>query len=323
MKQVLAAIVAVALVGGAWWVRTEVIAPAEDSPVVVDGGQGGDSPAAQGPVLCDEVLGEACPAGATVLDSVGIVDALADRASDAAVVLAPSLVVEMVEQSGRSAVTLDSDRVVVATTPLVVAVAAGRADDVCPTWTCVQQRVATGGLRPGLADPSSDTVGVAALAALAGGWFSDTGGQFNLNGFSTGEFIAWLAAVRGEAIVSSSPVQDIIRFTGSRNDSAVVTEADAIQVLQRAASAPPVLTHPEPLAVLTVVAVGIDGNSDLAGDVAVAARQPLLDAGWRGPDGATPDSEHTPDAPALPADPVADDGLPSGGVTIALQQRWS
>lgn len=317
MKQALAFVVAVALVGGAWFVRTEFIAPTDDPGGTDPAEDVAEQPVTGLAVACDAVLGTACPAGSARLGSQALVDAFStpDVAHD--VLVAPTVVVEMIEESGRSTATLADDRRVVATSPIVLVVASGRETDVMdcgPTWTCASSLVTTGDLRPAFADPSTDTEGIAGVAALAGGYFAEAGAPFNLTGFSTGGFIGWLDAVQRESTVSPSGVENIIRFAGSQNDSAVVTEAEALDVTGRAAQNVPVILYPEPVASLAVVAVAVgDADPDDARDVGEQVGAQLRDAGWRGPDGASADG-----GPAV----GEDDGLPSGGVLVALRQRW-
>ena len=75
-----------------------------------------------------------------------------------------------------------------------------------------------------------------------------------------------------------------------------------------------VILYPEPVASLAVVAVAVgDADPDDARDVGEQVGAQLRDAGWRGPDGASADG-----GPAV----GEDDGLPSGGVLVALRQRW-
>ncbi|AXV08726.1 hypothetical protein DVS28_a4058 [Euzebya pacifica] len=317
MKQVLAVLAAVALIGGAWFVRTEFIAPTDDTGGATQVDDVAEEPATGLDVVCDELLGDACPAGSVRRDSADLVEAFSIPEVPHDVLVAPAIVVQMIEESGRSSATLSEERPTVATTPIVLVVAAGRDADVTAcgtTWTCASTLVTAGDLRPAFADPSTDTAGITGLAALAGGYFNDAGAPFNLTGFSTGGFIGWLDAVQRESTISPSGVENIIRFAGSQNDSAVVTEAEALDVTARAAQNVPVILYPEPIGSLSVVAVAVgDTDHGDAADVGEQVGAQLRDAGWRGPDGASSEG-----GPAL----GGDDGLPSGGVLIALRQRW-
>lgn len=309
MKQVLAVLAAVVLIGGAYYVRTEFIESDEDpaSQQEADQGPSGDSS-----VVCDALLERVCPSGAVVRDGAALVEDFAapDVAHD--VVVAPLTMVEMVQGSGRSRVTFDQPQVLGAS-PIVLVAPIGRADDVegCD-WACLQQLVADEDIRPGWSDPSVTSDGIAALAALAGGFFETNDLPFNRNSFS-GAFLGWIDAVQQAARTSASPVDDIVRFNSAMNDTALVTEADAADALGRAGADRLVLSYPEPLAVLTAVVVGVEGTDP--GEVADQVGEALRAEGWRDP-GGDPLAE---DAPALPDD----DGLPDGGVLVALRDFWS
>ena len=160
MKQVLAVLAAVALIGGAWFVRTEFIAPTDDTGGTTQVDDVAEEPATGLDVVCDELLGDACPAGSTRRDSADLVEAFSIPEVPHDVLVAPAIVVQMIEESGRSSATLSEERPTVATTPIVLVVAAGRDAEVTAcgtTWTCASTLVTAGDLRPAFADPADET----------------------------------------------------------------------------------------------------------------------------------------------------------------------
>ncbi len=319
MRSALAALVAVALVTGAVYLRTTVIAPEGPGDATDDGSVVVVQPDEDVTVLCDSLLGDACPAGSTMVDLAGLLSALqGEERPD--VLVAPSAVVDLVEQSRTSRAALGADRIAVATTALVATVAVSRDEVVgqaCPTavtWSCLADLLREGSLAPGVTDPVGTTEGIAAFAALTGGFLGSD--SYSSNALGGADFFGWLDAVQSGIRTASDPLNDLILFGGARNDAAVLVEARALDVLGRAATNVPDLFWPTPLASLSVVAVGIDGTDQgVVDEVGQAVGRALQDAGWRGPDGAAP----SPEAPVL--DPAAD-GLPNGGVLFALRDRW-
>lgn len=314
MKQVLAVIAAIALIGGAYYARTEIIAPSGDTPTASEG----PAEAPAGTVACDAVLGNACPAGSDRLDAAALLDAFAGTAAPYEVVIAPSVTLDMITGSARSQVDFDADAEVLATTVMVVVTATPQVratvDDPCgadPTWTCVAGLVADGTLRTGLADPKTTSDGIVGLTSLAAGFLDGAGERFSLTGFGSAAFLGWTNEARQN--LSETGVASILQFNGARNNAAVVTEAEALDVISRAAAADRLsLRYPAPHTVVRVVATGVNGAG--VGRAAGGVGDALVEAGWRGPDGTAPDG-----APALPAD----DGLPDGGAMYALRERWT
>lgn len=325
VKSVLAVLVAVGLIAGALFVRNDVL----DGRSLIGGGGGGapvagggaapEVPEGEVRVACDAALGDGCPEGATRLDVTAMLAAFEDDAQAFEVVVAPSIVLELIEGSGTTQARFAAERDVLATSPLLLAVAGSRSaavQEACGaavTWTCAADLVQEGALTLGLTDPDARTDGLAALAALTGG-FLDTA-TYSTNSLSGSDFFTWLDALGAGSQVSADPVSTLIRFNGSRNDSAVVIEAPGLGTIGRSAQAVPDTHWPEPLASVAVVAVAVAGTEADVRPVAHAAAESLLAVGWRGPDG-------TPVEDGPPLDPD-DDGLPSGGVLFALQDRWN
>lgn len=327
VKTVLAVLVAVALVVGAVVVRSDVLGGRS----LLDGGGGGgdvvlpdgSEPAevAEGEVrvACDAALGEGCPEGATRLDLAALLAAFQAPAVAYDVVVAPSVIIEYIEQSQTSRTRFVEEREVLARTPVVLA-ALGRAasglDGCGPpvTWACAADLLAAGDMRPGFEDPDDSSEGLVALAALTGGALETT--AYSLATLSGEGFLNLVDDLdAADPVGADPPLLRLIVRGGAVNDAALVLEADAQQTLAASQRTPPSLHWPTPLASLAVVAVAVEGRDADVGPVAEAGAEALMAAGWRGPDGAPVE-----DGPPLD---VEDDGLPSGGVLFALQQRWN
>lgn len=322
MKQVLAALVAIALIGGAWFVRTEFI-EGEGDPGTADGPADqpdGDDDVA-GEVVCDARLGDACPAGATAMDADAIVGAFRSTDGRPDVLIAPDLVVEMVRGSLTGTDPFGEPAPLATSLLTLVTFTGGQraaAQDTCgaqPTWGCVADGIGVDAadFNLGLHDPSSDSDGIAAFGALTAGFLSDRDLPVNNNGLSaTNDFLTWLGGVQDVARTGRAPVEEIVLRNGAQTNAAVVTEAEALPVVDSPGAAGRLtVRYPTPLVAITVVAVGVDGAD--VGGAADAVADALTAAGWRPADGSPPDG-----APALPDDR----GLPSGGFLVSLQSRW-
>lgn len=319
MRTALAVVVAVALVVGALYVRTTVISPDEEGPQPV--ADGTDRPLVpqdgEVRVACDATLGAACPSGSDVMRLDELLGAFQTQPVVHDILVAPTRVVELIEQSRTSRVTFGDDRAVVATTPLVLATAASLDEvvaDACPTvtWSCVADLVDRGALTPAVTDPTRTASGLLAFAAMTGGFLDDPAFSTNVLGGSA--FFGWLDAVAAQVPVVSDPLNDLILFNGARNTGAVVIEAVAVDAVGRAATNAPDLSWPTPLAWVGATAVAVGGVDPAAvEEVGRAVGESLLAAGWRGPDGAAV-VDGSP-----PLDPAAD-ALPNGGVLFSLRE---
>ncbi|WP_370326963.1 hypothetical protein [Euzebya sp.] len=320
VKTILALVLAVGLVGGALYVRSEFIE--SDEPVAAPStgptaatGSGGGEGDAELAVACDEVLGQACPAGSDALDLAELLDAFTTAPVTYDALVAPLAVVEMIEQSQRSRATFGEDRDVLATSPLVLVTAVARDElvaDACGaeiTWACAAELLRTGDLRGGFASFDGSTEALTGLGALAGGLFG--GSAYSLADLQGTAYVSWVDGVLGQSVRTGDPVSQLILTGGAQNDTAVALEATALPAVRGSTRDNANLAWPTPVAHLPVVAVGVDGAD--VGDLGERTAQALLDAGWRGPDGAP-----VADGPPAPPD---DDGLPSGGTLFALRER--
>lgn len=320
VRSVLAAVMAIALIVGALVIRTRFIEADAPTPVAIEGTEAERPPDAELRVACDALLGKACPEGSSRLDLTELLSAFEEQPAGYDALIAPSVVVDLIEQSRTSRARFDPQRAVLATTPLVVAVSVSRDELVASacgqavTWSCAADLVQEASLTPATADPQDDTEGLAAMAAMTGGFLKTP--AYNTNALGGGGFLDWVDVLTDQTEISSTPVQQLIQFGGARNDSAVTTEATGLTQVRRAAQNVPDLFWPTPLASLQIVAVAVDGADQSAVDeIGQRAAELLSEQGWRGPDG-----QPTTEGPPLDLD---DDGLPSGGTLFTLRDRLS
>jgi hypothetical protein len=312
VRTALALVVALALVGGALYVRAEVIIGGAD---VADAG--GD--AVGGAVIaCDEALGDGCPGGSQRLALEVMAAELEADPGAYDVVLAPSVVVDLLAASPTGRVDFGSP-VPVASTTAVLVVHRSRASSfeascVEVTWACIGDLVRSGELTPGFTDPSRSSEGLVALAALAGGHLGRT--DYPSNAFREPTFLTWLDGVAGTAEIRPDPVASIVQFNGAQNDSAITFEATG-GLRAGSIDGGPAVFVPTPIAAVEVVAIGLGAIDEaIVEEAAEAARTSLAGSGWREPDGAAPDGTADDQLPA------PDDGLPSGAVLFSLRETW-
>jgi hypothetical protein len=313
IKTVLSVVVAVGLIVGALYVRGTFI---EGDGAVAAGSEAPAGGMEGLTIVCDAALGDGCPAEAQPLDLGELLNVVTDPQTAPDVLVAPSAVVALLEESQVSRVAFGDPRPV-ATTAVVVVVHEPRIDavergcDEAVTWECVQQVVRGGEITTGITDPATSSEGLLGRAALVGGHLGTT--DYNANAFGDAAFIAWLDEVVQASSVQPDPVSTLIQFSGAQNDAALTWEATGGATARRGAQRTPTVTlWPEPVTRVDVVAVGVDGVADGQVEaVAAQAADALQQAGWRDPAGAP-----VGDGPALPDD----DGLPGGGVLFSLRE---
>ena len=326
IKSVLAAVLAVGLIVGALYLRSNVI----------DAGEGEDPrPQASGdPVspdevddartACDASLGASCPAGSDRLDVGGLLSAFGSTPVAYDVLVAPSVIVELIEQSQTSRAAFSEDRDPVAVSPVVLATAIAldeQVADACGdavTWTCAARLTADGTLRPAMRNVASDSTGVISAAALTGGVLENA--SFTANALGGGTYLDWLGALDDQVSTASQPISTVIQFNAAQANGGIELEATGLRTVTSSQRQVVNLSYPTPIALVGVVAVSIDGaDPDLAAEIGDAVGDALIVAGWRSPDGTPP-----PDGGAVtppPVDPASgDDGLPNGGTLFSLRE---
>lgn len=309
MRRVLAVVGAIAMVAGAFAIRSSGDGGGDGGGGSPFGGGGGDLQ-----VICAEELATACRAadlgGNVEIEPAGVT---ADRlrngdAVDADAWIVHSVFVDVVESGAPD--TLDGRGERLATAPVTVAAPADRAGaietlctdtsllrclgaDAGRPWSELGGESRWGALRIGL--PPIDTgTGLVALASFAAAHFE--GNDFARQDFEDPTFSQSLANLaRSSPPDDDDPVGTMVTRPGTYSAAvAPAFEVDRRQNVRR--------LDPDPPATAEVVLVGLadGGGVPDAGTV----REALVDEGWTGADGPTPDS------------PFID------GALAALRERW-
>ncbi|MEE8601680.1 hypothetical protein [Euzebya tangerina] len=321
IKSIAAGIAAIVLIVGALWVRTNLIESGDDSVA------GEENSVDQGDlddlrIACDATLGSACPSGSDRLDVEEMLGAFSTTPVAYDVVVAPSVVVELVEQSQTALVSFSEERTPVAVSPVVLATAIAvdeQVADACGdavTWTCAAQLTSEGALRPALRG-TDDVSGLVGAAAMTGGFLENA--SFSANALGGSAFLGWVDAF-GDARATAQPIQNVIQFNAAQANAGVELEATGLPTVTSSSRQVVNLSYPTPLAFVGVVAVAVDdADPDAAAEIGQTVGAALVDSGWRGPDGAAPGAEGVVVPPSF--DPAGDDGLPNGGTLFSLRQR--
>lgn len=356
MKRVLALLVALALLGGAFLVREQVLG--DDGSGAEDGTPTSGSDDEQARLVCATELAEACEALAADVDGIVLTvepagvtadrltspdtDAL-DPGLDAWLVPAPwpDIVAEGRARAGLPAVLAPTtDLPVLARSPLVLAVWDDRAEvlgTVCAgeiTWACVGEVAGEawadlggsptwGPVKPGHDSPAPSARGLGVLSQAATSFFGRS--DLTANDLAEPAFQSWFARLE-RAVPTFEP------STGSAFDQMVVvgpasfdavgtTESQAGPLLARSPARADAITllYPSPVASLDVVLAGTTTGAAERLESVVAGEAgagALATAGWRVP--GQPDAVGVSPTPALP------DGsnLPPAGTQEALRQLW-
>jgi hypothetical protein len=298
VKRLLALVVALALVGGALYLRSE----RDDKGGDDAGGAGGnEQPAGPTRLVCASELGAICRDVAgedvtvTIEDSNTTFDRLITKAEpDLDAWLAFDPWPEMVDAE-RERVTLEPlfvDRTVRLARSRLAAL--GPADLGPCGWRCLGDRSIAEELRLGLPELNGG-LGLLIVGAATAGYFARA--DIATNDFDQ-PFEDWLSSLLALARVERSPVLSILQSRAFL-DVALSVESDAKPRFDTAApdrKAGLALLYPDPVASVDAVLAGSPGglNGDLTGR--------LLEAGWSAPD-------------------AAPSGLPNAGVLLALRER--
>lgn len=335
MKRVLALVAAVAMVAGAYVVRsggTDDEGGRDDGEVAVDG-----DPAETLRLACATELAEACAVMAEADDRLVIVEEAPGEVADdlvegtgieADVWLAPLPWVELVRQLAEGSV-LGEPSDVIARSPLVLAAFPQSLPD-CggePVgWRCIGD--AAPGLRRGFQD-LDDTEGLFTIAQAGSGYFG--GADYITNDFEVPPddggppLIDWLSTLLRDVPGSTfgTPLATMLRTGAATYDFAATIEAVATSAIRGTRQEDTLaVIYPSPMATVHMVAVPVPGGDDGAAAELLelvtgpSGRTALAEAGWRVE--GEPLADGLDESVAL--DPE-DDGLPDAGVLAALRER--
>jgi hypothetical protein len=331
-RRLLALVIAVGLVYGAWQARVRLIgraageqAPEELRVACVRELAG----------LCSELDTSAPPLSEDAPTTVARF-AEAELPFDVWVTLDPwpEIGANARERAGQADLSMQASEVL-ARSPIVLAAQADRVtslEQACGgtlTWRCLGERAgqpwtdhggqsAWGQVKVGLDEPSDNATGLLTLAEASASYFDDT--AFNSQSLASADYFAWVSGL-ADAMVATpdqSPFERMLLTGSAELEFVGALESAAVPLLRRAPGrAGQIVIHmPEPLVTADVIAVGYGPNAAPAVDrVVEQLRGPLADSSWRVP-GEPPPSEV--DGVELPDD----NGVPSAAVLERLQQTW-
>jgi len=340
--RILAIVIALAMIGGAWAIRSLVI---DDDDSESDAPNGDNDGATT--IVCIPELEDECrsvdPGFDVVIEPAGVTAArlstLADTEDpeiDGWVTYAPwaDLVRDARSRAGLDELVLDDD--VLARTPLAIAARLDRAEvlraacDGEVTWRCIGDVAGKawsdidggatwGAVRPAHGDPTQSAIGLLTLGQAVGSYLETpdipADSVSRLDWETSDEFPGWFQqlerAIPDDAFSDADPFQRWLqtRPVGARYDLVATTQAEGQPAL--ASAAPDVrdaatLLYPAPVATADVVFAPVGKDDPFAAETlwpALAATGYRRDAGGDPP---LPDS----------------DNLPSAGALAALQNLW-
>ncbi|MET0144169.1 MAG: hypothetical protein ABW328_05200 [Ilumatobacteraceae bacterium] len=329
-RRILAALVAVVLIGAAVLVRATIDDDESDAPESSTDVTG--APADAGTVVCASELGAACAAIDTAFDELDVIVEPAGTTLDRLAALPDGsepplwLTVQpypaMVD-SLRTAAALEplgATGGAIAATPLVVATPTGGRADVlqsgcadAPLWRCIGDSASApwtdlGGdaawrtVRPSLGNVVLEATALGSFAAAVGGYFGAP--QVSRSTWEADtSFIPWLRRLAGavdpSTLSAGTPLATMVNRPSALDVGA--TSAAAVAALGATAERFDA-SYPEPSMWLQAV-LAVPGGASAPGDLATTATTALRDAGW--------------DAAAAATQP-----LPSASTMLALRALW-
>ncbi len=334
MKRLLAAVAAIALIGGAWWIRQNVI----------EGDDGGDA-GGQLRLLCGTELEQACrrladgdesimlrvePEGTTA-DRLSSADAEVDF--DAWLAAGPwaQIVADNRRVAGLEGDVLGDTGAVLGRSPVTVVGPRERVAALAShcggtlTWVCLgdssgQQWASVGGqaawgtVKAGLAPPDGGAGLVALDQAVA-----DRTDRTDWDALDLQDAEPWLSQLVGVASVDPDPLNVQLTRPGSFSFSAPLEQASGPRLAQAANGGQYSLLYPEPMVTADVTltaAAGQDVDDLLDRLGADRVGDELAADGWQ-VDGRTP-ARGVGSGPALPSGSQ----LTSAGALQALREQW-
>ena len=337
--RILAIVIALAMIAGAWAIRSLVI---DDDDSESDGPSGDDDGVTT--IACIPELEDQCRTldADVVIEPAGVtaerLSTLADNENaniDGWVTYAPwaELVRDARSRAGLDELVLDSD--VLARTPLAVAARRDRAEvltaacdgeltwrcigDVAGgTWSEIDGQETWGAVRPAHADPTQSATGMLTLGQAVGSYLATdeipADNVSRLDWETSDEFPGWFQqlerAIPDDAFSDANPFQRWLqtRPVGARYDLVATTQAEAEPALASAAADvrdAATLLYPAPVATADVVLAPVGDRAPDSSPVLTA----LANTGYR---------LEVEGEPPLPAT----DNLPSAGALNALRDLW-
>lgn len=354
MRRLVALVAAVAMVAGAFALRSALDGGDDDG----DGSGGGGTSAEGARVVCVTELGPVCEAVAErdglevevapyreTLDLLASAPEGGDVGFDAWVAPAPltGMVADDRARRGLPEV-LDDPGEPVARSPLVIVAWDDRVEalaDTCegtPGWSCLGEvadapwaevggEAAWGRVKPGHDDPGTSAVGLLVAAQAAGERLDRA--DFASNDFVEPGFRDWFTQLERTVAAldqpsGGGPLTRMIGLGPAAYDAVGTTEAEAVPQVARSARYGDRLRvlHPEVATTVDVVVAPVAGRD--AGQAAADrfrtddAAEAFAGAGWRVPGRPDPELVAAGDPPALPDD----DGTTAPGALTALLALW-
>lgn len=337
MKRLLAAVAAVALVGGAWWIRQNVIEG--------DSGSGGGAADGQLRLLCGSDLEQVCrqladgdesmvvrvePEGTTA-DRLSTPEAEVDFDAWLTAGPWPAIVADNRRVAGLDGDVLGDTGAVLGRSPVTFVGPTDRVDALAAncggtlTWVCLgessgQPWASVGGqttwgtVKAGLAPPDGGAGLVALDQAVA-----DRTDRTDWDALDLQDAEPWLSQLVGAATVDPDPLNVQLTRPGSFSFSTPLEQASGPRLAQAANGGQYSLLYPEPMVTADVTltaAAGQDADDLLDRLGTDRVGDELAADGWR-VDGRTP-ARGVGGGPALPSGSQ----LTSAGALQALREQW-
>jgi hypothetical protein len=334
MKRVLAVLAAVAMIGGAWWIRQAVI----DGD---DGGGTGDRVrlrcGSDLRAVCDRMAAEDASIVISVEDEATTADQLSGPSGevnfDAWLAAGPwsAIVADDRAQAGLDDDVLGTPSEVLGRSPVTLVGPADRMAALAEhcggavTWACIgdvsgQQWVSIGGqgawgtVRSGLAPPDTGAGLVALSQSVSSHVGSPTWDRLDLE-----ESSPWLGQLVGAAVIDRDPLSVLLTRPGTMSVVGPLEQQSGPELAGAADRDRFALLYPEPMVTADVTLTAPAGQDldevlDRIGSDRLSAA--LSAEGWRVPGRPPADGIGGPQLPAGP-------NLPSAGALQALRDEWS
>jgi hypothetical protein len=332
LRRLLALVIAVGLVFGAWQARTRLLGRAAGAPAPEEVRVACVQELAG---ICSQLDTSAPPLAEDAATTVARFDD-ADLPFDVWVTFEPwpEIGANARARAGQGDLS-EQPSEILARSPIVLAAHADRLapmEQACGgtlSWACLGERAGRpwtdnggqsqwGRVKVGLDEPSDSATGLLTLAEATASYLGDT--AFNSQSLTAPDYFAWVSGLENAMVATpdQSPFERMLLTGSAEHEFVGVLESTAVPLLQRAPGrAEKIVIHvPEPVVTADIVAVGYGPDAAAAVDrVVEQLRGPLADSAWR----------VAGEAPPSEVDGVAlrdDNGIPSAAVLERLQQTW-